>query len=75
MTDLELARIDRSVALMEEALSVIDDLRNRVEAGDIKAFVVVGVAPDHETMQWCGSTSKTTRLEMQGAIMQFFMNF
>lgn len=75
MSDLNLVRIDRKAASMEEALSVIDDLRNRVEAGDIKAFVVVGVAPDHETMQWCGHTSKTTRLEMQGAIMQLFMSF
>ena len=75
MTDLKLARIDRNAASMEEALSVVDDLRRRVEAGDIKAFVVVGVAPDHESMSWAGYTAKTTRLELQGAIMQLFLSF
>ena len=75
MTDLRLAQIERKSASLEEALGVIDDLRARVEAGDVKAFVVVGVAPDHETLQWVGHISKTTRLELQGAIMQLFLSF
>jgi hypothetical protein len=51
-----------------QAIKVIDDLRARVESGEVKAFAAVGITPEHETMMWASCTKKTTRLEMMGAI-------
>lgn len=51
-----------------EALAVIDDLRRRVEAGEIKAFIAVGITPDKNTEAWSSATAFTARLEMMGAI-------
>lgn len=75
MVDLKLARAERNAETMDEALSILDDLRQKIESGEVKAFVAVGVAPDHETLEWSGFTQKTTRLEIQGAIMQLFNHF
>lgn len=50
------------------ALDVLDNLRRAVEAGQIKAFACVGIAPDHTTLLWSSSTLPTTKLEMSGAL-------
>ena len=53
----------------EEALQVVDDLREAIANGKIKAFVAIGINDDHELYGYCASTKKTTRLEMMGAMM------
>ena len=75
MTDLRLAKAKKDADTLESALSVIDDLRAKVASGEVKAFVAVGITPDHETLEWAGYAQKTTRLEMQGAIMQLFREY
>lgn len=50
------------------ALEVLDALRARVVAGEIIAFVGIGVEPDDTTTGWAFSTAPVTRLRMMGAI-------
>ena len=49
-------------------LRIVDDLRQALISGKVKAFCGVGIAPDHETHMWCSSVKPTTRLEMMGAL-------
>lgn len=49
-------------------LEVLEDLRRKVEAGEIIAFVTVGLQPDDETLGWSGSIGGVTRLRVMGAI-------
>jgi hypothetical protein len=51
-----------------DALEVIDNLREAVATGKIKAFACVGITPNHNTLGWSSCTVKTTRLEVLGAI-------
>lgn len=67
MATFNVVSLDK-ISNKEDALAVIDDLRRRVEAGDIKAFACVGITPDHQTLGWSSCTSMTTRLEVLGAI-------
>ena len=53
---------------ISDALAVLDDLRAAVEAGRIKAFACVGIAPDQGTLTWQAATQPTKRLEMIGAM-------
>lgn len=52
----------------ESALRVLDALRASIESGEVKAFAVVGIAPDDETLMWTAQVHKTTRLQMLGAM-------
>ncbi|AKJ28836.1 hypothetical protein [Caldimonas brevitalea] len=51
-----------------EALAVLESLRDAVERGEIKAFACVGLASDHSTRMWSATVTKTTRLELIGAM-------
>lgn len=55
-------------ASTESAERVLDSLRQAMVGGDIKAFVGVGISKDHELKAWRATTSKTTNLEMRGAL-------
>ena len=59
----------------EEALQVVDDLREAIANGSIKAFVAVGITDDHVLHGFSASTKKTTRLEMMGAMMGLQWNY
>lgn len=50
-----------------DALEVLDDLRAKIESGEIKAFAAVGIAQDHTTYRWQSTTKPTTKLEILGA--------
>ena len=58
-----------------DALAVIDDLRNAVLAGEIKAFACVGIEPDHCTRMWASSAMSTTRLELIGAMYHMLHSY
>lgn len=49
-------------------LEVIEDLRAKVESGEIKAFAAVGIASDHATYRWQSTCQHTTKLELLGAV-------
>ncbi len=51
-----------------EAARIIDDLKAKLLSGEIKAFVAVGIEPDHQSMMWSVCTEHTSRLEIMGAI-------
>lgn len=60
---------------LKNSLDVIDDLRKRVENGEIIAFALVGVHPDDATSGWSSCTEKVSRLRMQGAIAQLLHSY
>lgn len=60
---------------LKNSLDVIDDLRKRVENGEVIAFAVVGVHPDDATSAWASCTEKVSRLRMQGAISQLLHSY
>lgn len=53
-------------------LENLDDLRQRIESGEVVAFAAVGIAADHGTSMWSGSAQgpKVSRLMMIGAMQQ-----
>lgn len=53
--------------LLAVALSNLDNLRESLVSGRIKAFFAVGIAPDHSTFAWSGKSKSTTVLEFHGA--------
>lgn len=59
----------------EGALQVLDDLRDAIKKGEIKAFVAVGIGDDHTLHGYTASTKHTTRLEMMGAMMGLQWNY
>lgn len=59
----------------EGALQVLDDLREAIKKGEIKAFVAVGITDDHTLHGYSASTKHTTRLEMMGAMMGLQWNY
>jgi hypothetical protein len=60
---------------LKNSLDTIDDLRKRVESGEIVAFAMVGVHPDDATSGWSSCTEKVSRLRMQGAIAQLLHSY
>jgi len=59
----------------EEALNVIDGLRQAVEAGEIVAFATVGIEPDDCTRMWSSTVKPVTRLRMMGAMYNLLAHF
>lgn len=53
---------------MQRSLEAVDDLKQALLTGKIKAFACVGIADDHVTFMWSGTSRHTTHLEMGGAI-------
>jgi hypothetical protein len=51
-----------------DMLAVIDDLRARIVAGDVVAFVAAGLDKADMAMGWSGATGGVSRLRMMGAI-------
>ena len=51
-----------------EALSVIDDLRGKVESGEIVAFFIAGFSADDTNYAWSSTTQPATRLRMMGSM-------
>lgn len=49
-------------------LESIEDLRQRVESGEVIAFIGVGIAPDDVTRGWSGAIDGVSRLRMMGAL-------
>ena len=60
---------------MAEALAIIEDLKQAVLNGTVKAVVAVGITPDHGILKWTTSTSHTSRLEIMGAVAAFEYDF
>lgn len=52
----------------KDAMFVIDSLRDKVQAGGIVAFVVVGLDSEDVTYGWSSTTEHVSRLRMMGAI-------
>lgn len=52
----------------QRALGILDDLRAKIESGDLVAFAAVGIQPDDELRMWTATTVSVTRLRMIGAI-------
>jgi hypothetical protein len=50
------------------ALSILDDMRAKIESGELIAFAAVGIEPDDELKMWTASTVSVSRLRMIGAI-------
>jgi len=59
----------------DEALAVIDDLRAKVESGQVIAFAAVGIEPGDETMTWQATTRPVTRLRVMGAMTHLLHSF
>lgn len=59
----------------EEALLVIDGLRQAIEEGEIVAFAAVGIEPDDCTRMWSATTKPVTRLRMMGAMFNLLADF
>lgn len=59
----------------EEAIQVIDGLRQAVEAGEIIAFAAVGIEPDDCTRMWSSSVKPVTRLRMMGAMYNLLAHY
>lgn len=53
---------------VDGAIAVLDDLRKRVQAGEIVAFCAVGIEADDTAATWCSTTVPVSRLRMMGAI-------
>lgn len=53
---------------MKDAMYVIDSLRDKVKAGGVVAFVVVGLDSEDVTYGWSSTTEPVSRLRMMGAI-------
>lgn len=70
MTDKVIQLVPQAAQTPEIAtvLASLDDLRDAVLTGKIKAFAAVGLAADHTTFMWSSFTQPTTRLEILGAI-------
>lgn len=58
-----------------EALSALDDLRAKIDSGEIIAFAAVGIEPDDCTMMWCGASKPVTRLRTMGAIQSLLYHW
>lgn len=52
----------------QKLLSILDDLRAKVESGEIVAFAAVGIQPDDVTLSWQGCTHGVTNLRLVGAV-------
>lgn len=52
---------------IDEALEILDLLKEEVRSGKVKFFVAVAVAPDHSCYCWQATTQSTTELERMGA--------
>ncbi len=59
----------------EDALKVIESLRQAGESGDIVAFAAVGIEPDDCTRMWSATTRNVTRLRMFGAMAHLLHSF
>ncbi len=59
----------------ETALEILDELRAKIESGEIIAFAAVGIEPDDITFSWTASTRPVSRLRMIGAIGSLFHCF
>lgn len=59
----------------EEALQVIDGLRQAIESGEIVAFAAVGIEPSDCTRMWTSTTRPVTRLRMMGAMYNLLHSF
>jgi hypothetical protein len=49
-------------------LAIVDDLRAKIESGEIVAFAAVGIQPDDVTLSWQGCTQGVTNLRLVGAV-------
>lgn len=59
----------------KEALRCLDDLRAKIESGEVVMFAAVGVTQNDSTFAWTGLTTKKTRLQMLGAIAELFFSY
>lgn len=65
---LTLCRLPQEAATTEEALAVIDALREAVASGEIVAVAAVGIERDDVTRLWTTTTRPVTRLRIIGAM-------
>lgn len=59
----------------KQALEILDELRAKVESGEVIAFAAVGIEPDDVTSSWTATTRPVSRLRMIGAIGSLFHCF
>lgn len=52
----------------KNALEVLDDLRTKIESGEVIGFVAAGFSADDTSYAWASSTTKASRLRMIGAM-------
>lgn len=52
----------------QRALDVLDDLRKKIESGQVIAFAAVGIEPDDSTLFWTAATLGVSRLRLLGAM-------
>jgi len=66
--------VDKVVS-KEEALAVINALKETVERGEVVAFVAVGVTDTDECLMFASSVKPVTMLRMLGAIDRLHFNY
>ena len=60
----------------EEAIKVLDDLRDGIISGDVVAFCAVGIKRDDGTAMWLSNVGKAkTNLQMMGAVTNLLLHF
>ena len=52
---------------IKSSLEVLEDLRSRVDSGDVVAFAIVGVRASDDIRAWLGNTKHISQLKIIGA--------
>lgn len=52
----------------QDALDVVESLKQAIESGQLVAFAAVGIEENDNTSIWCFSTRPVSRLRMLGAM-------
>ncbi|MFH1083385.1 MAG: hypothetical protein V1751_08345 [Pseudomonadota bacterium] len=58
----------------KEAFEVLDDLRDKLQVGEIIGFCAVAIGKEDSTYLYTGTTQTVTQLKMKGAIMQMLLH-
>lgn len=61
---------------VDESLTVLDDLRAGIVAGEVVAFCAVGIKRDDGTAMWLANVGKAkTNLQMMGAVANLLLHY
>jgi hypothetical protein len=64
VVDLATKRADSKAGM----LATLDDLRSRIESGELVAWCGVGICGNDETLRWQATVGKVTNLRLIGAV-------